>query len=1184
MRASNLGRVYRVADCAAARVSLEVSLDVGRGAGAGVQRSRHFSILGVLAGLFIGAVPVLAAVGWSVRAVSEPSVYRAKDAVECELEEKCDSYQILVQNIGDESSQGVVTLTDVLPAGTTTLRTPRRGAGPVEEEWECTGGAGHSKVVCELNEPVPAGHYAPYLDVIVSAPANEKPGVAKNEVTVESGSPEPASASSTLETPENGPPSVFSVNEFAFEAGSETGAPVLQAGGHPWELTTNLGTPAVQAPFGDAGPPEEKLGDDGPLFEAVKNIKRVVVELPLGFFGNTLAATKPENQCTQAQLHVGECPPESRVGTFAFSAGFFAHGEFSFTEDTNRSSNECCSAVYNMKPEAGYPAEFGFTFAKIPVYMYASVAHTSAGYRLRVVVPGVPQEIDLLHSELTFFGEPGQYNGSPSNETAFLTNPVDCAAGGLNARVEMTPWSEPEHAVYRETTAYTGLEGCDVLQFNPSLSFGPTPGGGKEPGTGEADEPSSFTGTVKVPQDEAFSGQATPELRTVTVTLPPGVTLNPPGGEGVVGCQAEGPEGINIGSSDIGPAGQDLGDPEATELGAGYEGGNGSRYDDGIYHTARGRCPAASAVGTVEATTPALTEPLTGHVYVAEPKCGGAGQNACTEASATNGELFGTYLELQNEKAGVIVKLAATLSANPATGQLTATFSENPQFPVSEVKLHLNGGARAPLANPQTCGTATTNALLEPWSGTPAAQSSSSFTVTGCAATMPFAPAFTATDSAPITAAGSGAFTVTLARQDREQDLAGLTVTLPPGLAAHFSQITPCEEPQAQAGDCPYTSKIGTATSGAGAGEDPLYLTGPVYLTGPYQGAPFGLTTVVPAKAGPFNLGNVIVRSKITVNPRTAQGIVTTPSLPQIVDGVPVRLRTVEVTINQPGFVANPTNCAPEQTTATITAAQGASETASSPLQATGCETLPFKPTFTESTKGKTSKTNGASLTVNLTQNPGEANIHKVNVQIPNALPSRLTTLQKACLESQFNANPAGCPAASDVGTATAVTPLLNKPLEGPAYLVARGTEFPDLEFVLQGEHITLILDGQTDIKKGITYSNFETVPDDPVTSFHAEFPEEPNSILAANVNLCAPTETITITKHVTRRIKGHRRHITIKVKKTIPKPLTSPTTITGQNGATIKQNTKITVTECPTTKPKPTPKKTKKKTKPHKK
>jgi hypothetical protein len=1139
----------------------------------GVARGVRLGVVVGAFGVFVGVSPALAgSVGWRVRAVAQPSVFSAGDAVACQTEEKCDRYQLLVQNDGSEASHGVVTLKDVLPAGITTLRSPRVGVYAEEEGgWSCTSGAGNSTVICTMGEgePIAAGHYAPYITIIVSAPASHASAVLRNEVSIEE-SEGSATGEDTVETPANAPAPLFGVNEFAFEPGNEAGAPSVVAGAHPWELTTSLGVPAVATPAGSTE-------DAAAFFEPVKNIKRVSVELPLGFFGNPLAATHPASQCTQAQLHVSACPAESRVGTFAFDAGFFHNGEFWFTEEENVPHE--VSAVYNMKPERGYPAEFGFTFAKIPVYMYASAVHTPAGYRLRVVVPGVPEEIGLMDSQLTFYGEPGQLNGTAGNENAFLTNPVDCAAKGLPARVELTSWAQPDSPVYRETTAYLEITSCDVLQFDPSLEFGPAPGGEKEPGTAEADAPSAFTGTLSIPQDEAFAQQATPELRNLTTTLPEGLSINPPGGEGLSACHAEGPEGINIGSSDIGPAGQDLADPEATELGEGHEGGNNSPYDDGVYHTARGHCPAASAIGTVEAKTPLLSEPLKGHVYVAEPKCGGEGQPGCTEASATNGELFATYLEL--EGSGVIIKLAASLSANPQTGQLTASFDENPQMPVSEVKLHLNGGPRAPLANPQTCGAAGTSSLLEPWSETPDARVSSTYMVTGCAGTMPFAPVFTAAETPATPAGGSGTFTLTLARQDREQDLKGLTVTLPEGLAATFSKVTRCEEPQARTGNCPASSQIGTATAGAGAGSDPLYLTGPIYLTGPYDGAPFGLATVVPAKAGPFNLGNVVVRSTITVNPKTAQGTVTTASLPQIIDGVPARLRTIDATINKEGFIVNPTNCVLKQITATITAAQGASATGSSPLQPTGCEKLPFKPVFTESTSGKTSKLDGASLTVNLTQQPGEANIHKVDVQIPNALPSRLSTLQKACLEAQFNANPAGCPEGSLVGTATAVTPLLNEPLKGPAYLVARGTEFPDLEFVLQGQGITFLLDGHTDIKKGITYSNFETVPDDPITSFNASFPEGPHSALAANVNLCTPTETITVTKHVTRRIKGHTRRITIKTKKTIPKPLNSPTTITAQNGATIKQTTKITVTECPKTKPATKPKKkTKKKAK----
>src|SRR4029077_5818590 len=231
------------------------------------------------------------------------------------------------------------------------------------------------------------------------------------------------------------------------------------------------------------------------------------------------------------------------------------------------------------------------------------------------------------------------------------------------------------------------------------------------------------------------------------------------------------------------------------------------------------------------------------------------------------------------------------------------------------------------------------------------------------------------------------------------------------------------------------------------------------------------------------------------------------------------------------------------------------------------CTALPFKPSFTASTQAKTNKANGASLTVNVTQKPGEANIHKVNLQLPLILPARLTTLQKACTDTQFSINPAGCPEASNIGTAIAITPVLKTPLTGPAYLVSHGgAAFPDVEFVLQGEGVEIVLDGGTDIKKGITYSKFETVPDAPITSFLTILPEGPHSALAANGDLCNPTTTTTTHKKVPIKPPGHTRHITKTTKKTISQPLQIPTTITAQDNNATTQNTKITVTNCPKT------------------
>jgi hypothetical protein len=289
-----------------------------------------------------------------------------------------------------------------------------------------------------------------------------------------------------------------------------------------------------------------------------------------------------------------------------------------------------------------------------------------------------------------------------------------------------------------------------------------------------------------------------------------------------------------------------------------------------------------------------------------------------------------------------------------------------------------------------------------------------------------------------------------------------------------------------------------------------------------------------------------------------------------MVDGVPLRVKTVNVTVGQgDNFTFNPTSCVRQAVSGTLTSTQGAVADVSSPFTPTGCSGLPFKPGFAVSTAGATSKADGASFVVKIAAKPGEANIAKTDLQLPLALPSRLTTLQKACTEAQFNANPAGCPEGAEIGVATAVTPLLNVALTGPMYLVSHGgAAFPDVEIVLQGEGVKIILDGKTDIKKGITYSNFETVPDAPLSSFEANLPEGPHSALTTEfpgvTNLCAPTKSVTVKKKVTKRVHGKSRKVTVTVKQSVPETLQVGTTLVGQNGVVVKQATKITVTGCP--------------------
>jgi hypothetical protein len=507
--------------------------------------------------------------------------------------------------------------------------------------------------------------------------------------------------------------------------------------------------------------------------------------------------------------------------------------------------------------------------------------------------------------------------------------------------------------------------------------------------------------------------------------------------------------------------------------------------------------------------------------------------------------MFRIAIELRDDPRGLDFKLPGRISVNPVTGRLTTTFDDNPQFPFEDISLQFKAGARAPLVTPASCQTQRTEADLYSWAAPDMpVHRASTFALTNgpggtpCPPPVPFNPAF----SAGVGNVQAGSFTpflTTFSRSDADQSMKSVSVKMPRGLLGSLVGIPLCPEAQANAGACSEASEIGSVTAGAGAGPTPFYVTGgKVYMTGSYEGAPFGLSVVVPAKAGPFDLGTVVVRAKVEVDPHTAQLTVTTDPLPQIVDGVPVNLRLVNVTINRPNFTYNPTNCDPASVTGTMTGGEGAVATLAKPFQVTNCGALVFKPRFTVSTSGKTSRASGASLDARLsypkTPQGTVANIARVKVSLPKQLPSRLTTLQKACPANTFEANPVFCPSASRIGTATASTPVLPVPLSGPVYFVSHGGEaFPDLVIVLQGYGVTVDLVGTTFISKaGVTSTTFKNVPDVPVGSFELKLPQGPNSALAANGNLCVSK-------------------------------LRMPTLFVAQDGATVERSTPITPTGC---------------------
>jgi hypothetical protein len=619
---------------------------------------------------------------------------------------------------------------------------------------------------------------------------------------------------------------------------------------------------------------------------------------------------------------------------------------------------------------------------------------------------------------------------------------------------------------------------------------------------------------------------ATATLKNLSITLPSGLVVNPSAAEGQSACSEQ----------QIGYLGEKDGRP--------------------VFNGAAPSCPENSKLGAVTLTKPLVNHPLPGSIYLAK------------QTDNPFGSLIALYVVVEDPISGILIKLPGAVQLDPVTGQVTATFKENPQLPFEELKTEFSGGPRAALTTPSTCGSYTTISDLTPWSTPQGADAypSDSFAIVSGAngapcvsseAQLPNSPGFEAATTSPL--AGSySPFVLKLSREDGSQRFGTLNTTLPPGVIGKVAGTEECSEAQlAQAvarshpgegaleqssPSCPQSSEVGTVTAGAGSGS-PTYVGGHAYLAGPYHGAPLSLAIVTPAVAGPFDLGTIVVRAGLYIDPNTAQVTVESDPFPTILDGIPLDIRSIAVSVSRPEFMLNPTSCETTSVDGKATSTTGQTALLSDRFQVGGCAGLPFKPTLSASTQGKASKADGASLVLKISAKPGEANIHKVNLQLPIKLPSRLTTLQKACTEAQFNANPADCPAESVIGSATAHTPILQAPLTGPAYLVSHGgAAFPDVEFVLQaderGGDIEIVLDGGTQIKKGITYSNFETVPDAPISSFETVLPEGPHSILTAdlptsdNYNLCGQS-------------------------------LRMPTTLTGQNGVVLKQSTPIAVTGC---------------------
>ena len=1060
------------------------------------------ALLATLGLMLIGATTAFGATPfWHIRSEAAPTTVPPGGE---------GSLVVQLTNLGDAPIEGAaapVAIADSLPPGLVAT--------------EITGGAAnHIPVECSvatLNCSF-KGPLFPYeqLTFTLKVKSQASPGTVTtlpDQVTVSGGGAPPASKSLSVSVSDA--PTPFGITSFSLEPFNEDGTPATQAGAHPFELTTSL----ALNQFGR---------------QPVELAKDLNFQLPPGLIGNPTAV----EQCTMTDffslvLETNLCSPRSVVGVATVTAN-----EPKFGHIVSGSV-----PVFNLVPAQGEPARIGFeVIGKIPIVIDTAV-RSGGNYSVVAKVENATQTAGLLSSEVTLWGVPGATthdssrgwecvaNGTFSKQVGkpcpaspgleqrpFLRLPTSCAASPalepVTSSVEADSWGQPGNftdANYEwisSTSEHLGFEGCGKLPFAPTVAAS-----AEEHATAT---PSGLSVSVRVPQASTLEPEALAEadVRNSTVSLPEGVELSPSAANELGACSES-----QIGFTGFGSSG-------AAE-----------------FSTAPPSCPDASKLGTVHVRTPLLEHELEGSAYLAAQN-----QNPF-------GSLIAIYIYAKDPISGVWIKLAGKGELNETTGQVSTTFSNTPQVPFEELKLDVFGGQRASVSTPITCGAYSPLGAFTPWSSTNATTANSEgFTIDEgvgggpCPATVPFAPGFAA-QSLDTQAGAFTPFSVDITRPDGDQALTGVSVHLPPGIAAVLSSVTPCPEPPpGLEWSCGPASLIGHSTASSGLGTEPVTLPGDVYLTTGYDGAPFGILVRTHAAAGPFDLGYVNVRSRINVNPADASVTITTDpgphgdSLPVRVKGIPAQIKALQISVDRPNFEFNPTSCDPSVITSTLSGDRGATAPNSSRFQVGGCEQLPFAPKLSASVAGKGSRVDGTTFTVKLeSAGLGQANIHKVQLQLPKVLPSRLETLKKACLAATFEANPATCGPESVIGTATIHTPVLKNPLAGPAYLVSHGNAaFPDVEFVLQGEGIVLIVDGQTDIKGGVTYSKFESAPDAPFTSFETVLPAGPKSVLAV-YNEANKDEPYSVC--------GTK--------------LTMPTTIISQDNKVIETDTPVTTTGC---------------------
>lgn len=1056
-----------------------MQVDARRGLARDRLRSRRLLRLLVIAA--VGLVPA----AWAESALAAP-VWRL-DSLSNTAVAPDGTLQYLVQlaNDGDVDSDAteirlLARLDPDLTAVEAVLVHPAGGRGgtPI---GNCTADDGSSPVdgaravLCTTTEIVPAvinSGGTNYIRLTLTARASSSAGGSLlTSFEVSGGGGEPASTvDPTLVSTE---PTPFGIDAFDGSISADAaGTPSTQAGARPYEqsVTIAFNTITNPVPLAGAGWP-------------VEPVKDVFVDLPPGLVGNpTIVDT-----CTAEQLANGTstaaqplCPATSQIGTALVHLNGFPTFASPFGP----------VPIFNMVPPPNAPARFGFNVLGSVVVLDAEL-RSGGDYGLTVAARNISEALAISGTTTTFWGVPaspshdferacpGQVSPSVAGPTcvsgaplkAFLRNPTSCPDPGVGltttARVDSWfnpgvfdtatwvshdlpgypyPVQAPPSAPGEQMGPPQGTTGCARVPFTPTFKATPT--------ATKAGKPAGFAFDLSIPQTDDPDLVSQADLKRAVVTLPEGVRVSPSSANGLGAC---------------------------------------SPAEIGIDNGAVPSCPESSKIGTIEIDTPLLDKPLAGSVYLARQR------------DNPFGSLLSIYLVARGP--GLVVKLPGKVEAHPISGQLTATFDDNPQLPFANLHIEFKGGDRAPLVLPKRCGTYTTNAVLTGWNGTVAA-STSSFSVSrdGNGAACPpvrFSPGFSAGTKNAI-AGRSSPLHLRFTRSDDDEELKAVTVDMPNGLTGKIANVPLCGDADAKAGTCPEGSRVGQVTVGAGAGNLPFYIqSGRAYFTGPYKGAPFGLSIVVPAVAGPFDLGNVSVRSAVFVDKHTSELRVISDSFPRILEGIPLDVRDIRVSVDRDDFIVNPTNCKSMSIGASIESTEGKTARVSSRFQVADCARLGFKPRMALSvgSRGHTSRGASVPFSTTLRMPRANANLRYVRVTLPRSINARLPIINRACTRAQYEAG--NCRGAR-AGTAVAKTPLLRNPLVGNVYFVKNGRPLPDLFIALRGQ-VDFDLIGRVSIPGSTRLSTtFDAIPDVPVTSFTLKLVSGGQGPVGAAMNLCS--------------------------------------------------------------------------------